>query len=196
MSNLEFVFGYGSLVNVVRLEVYLGRERFESDELFFCRLWGYHRTWNIAMDNRLDIPGYKFYVDSNTGLRPDIYVTFLNVRRSCDSSIAGVLFRVDSEQLAELDRRERNYQRIEITNMLDRPVKGRVWVYVGLPEAEQRFKLGLLSKTAVIDRDYFELICEAYLSQGEEAAADYLATTVKPTVPLMKLKRIDLSAGL
>ncbi len=193
MPDSDYIFGYGSLVHVPRLKAYLGREEFEADDLFFCRLGGYRRIWNIAMDNRVNLPGYKYYVDSETGLRPDVYVTFLNIWPSSDDSIAGILFRVDAEQLASLDKRERNYRRVEITNLLDRSVQGRAWVYIGSPEAEQRFKLGFSNNTAVISQSYYDLVYEAYASLGEDSAPDYLATTDKPIVPLRNLKRIELT---
>ena len=60
-----FLFGYGSLL------------RFPGG--IPCHLLGHRRAWNVAMDNRQTIPGYKYYVDPDTGERPPVHVTFLNI---------------------------------------------------------------------------------------------------------------------
>ena len=60
-----FVFGYGSLVR--------------RPDGIPCHLLGHRRAWNVAMDNRRTIPGYKYYVDPETGERPPVRVTFLSL---------------------------------------------------------------------------------------------------------------------
>lgn len=192
MRNLDYVFGYGSLVDVKRLKVFLGRDTFAPHDLLFCRLNDYRRSWNVAMDNRLDIPGYKYYLDPQTNLRPEIYVTFLNVRINPGDSITGLLFRVWPDELKLLDQRERNYSRIDVADKLDQFVAGRVWLYVGSPEAEERFQAGRRNGTGVISRQYYELVYHAFHSLGETFAAGYLATTDKPEVPLRDLKPMSL----
>lgn len=63
-SGEQFVFGYGLLAAGVR-----GRR---------ARLEGYRRVWGVAMDNRVDIPGYKSYRRRDDGSRPAVYVAFLD----------------------------------------------------------------------------------------------------------------------
>ena len=62
----EYVFAYGSL---------LGLEPAGP-----CTLRDHARGWDVAMDNTKTIPGYKFYVDPQTGERPAVYVAFLAIR--------------------------------------------------------------------------------------------------------------------
>ena len=62
-----------------------------------------HRCgWGVAMDNRRTIPGYKFYVDPETGARPEIYVAFVCIWREPGASVEGVLFEVDDDGLAAI----------------------------------------------------------------------------------------------
>jgi len=189
----EYVFGFGSLVHEPQLLNYLGKKEFKSGDLYHCRLKGYRRCWNIAMDNRITLPKYKYYVNADTGERPEIYVTFLNIRPYANGEVAGVLFKVGEEQLEQLDKRERNYDRIEITQLLDFEPPGTSWVYIGKYEAELRYQKGVTDNSSVISRQYYDLVYEAYNMQGQAAALDYLETTDKPIVPFMNLKIVRSS---
>jgi cation transport regulator ChaC len=167
-----FVFGYGSLVR-------------RPDGLP-CHLLGHRRAWNVAMDNRRTIPGYKYYLDPDTGERPPVRVTFLNLYPAEESRVNGVAFPVSAEELAELDRRERNYDRIDVTPLIDADLGGTVWTYLGSEAARERFAAG----AAVVARDYFEAIRAGFEAAGGLEAFD--RTTDPLTVPLRRLTRVDV----
>jgi hypothetical protein len=93
------------------------------------------------MDNSVDLPGYKYYVDER-GERPDVKVTFVNIEPA-DASVDGVVIQAD---LDALDIRERNYER--------REVEPGLWAYVGTDEARARFEEG----PSVVSREYLELV--------------------------------------
>jgi cation transport regulator ChaC len=143
MCKSNFIFGYGSLVNAKNLQIYLNRSLKANFDFNLSSLEGYRRCWNIAMDNQIDLPGYKYYLEKDIGIRPNGFVTFLNIRPSQCESIYGILFRVYDEELQLLDERERNYKRIDVTNSIDATLEGRVWTYIGLNEAEQRYLQGV-----------------------------------------------------
>ncbi len=188
----DFVFGYGSLVDKQRLAKFLHRDKLDKMPITFCRLKGYRRVWNVAMDNTVDIQNYKYYLDTITGERPNVYVTFLNIRPSPDDTIGGVLFRVSPADLELLDRRERNYQRIAVSKEIEPEVSGTVWTYIGRLASEESFLQGLSQNTAVISRDYYQIAYHGYGSWGEEALRDYLNSTDKPDIPLRDLKLVSL----
>src|SRR4051794_20405529 len=114
---MALVFGYGSLTG-------------HSSKRAHLR--GFRRAWNVAMDNRLTIPGYKYYVTSD-GSRPAVYVTFLNLVPG--DGVDGVVIDAD---VNELDARERNYARVDVSDAIDAP--GPVYAYLGLAEAVERFE--------------------------------------------------------
>ena len=113
------------------------------------------------MDNRRTIPGYKYYVDPDTGERPPVHVTFLNIYPAAEGRVNGIAFPVTAEELDQLDRRERNYDRIDVTRLLDVDLGGTVWTYLGSEAARERFAAG----TAVVAQDYFDAVREDFASR-------------------------------
>ncbi len=193
MYQSNFVFGYGSLVNVENLEQHLRRKLTSGSDLMICGLKNFRRCWNIAMNNSLDLPNYKYYCDRQTGKRLDGFVTFLNIRPVQSQTIIGILFGVSEQELENLDRRERNYHRINVTSKIDIKIQGKAWVYIGLEQAEQRYQEGLKRHSAMISQDYFDLVNNAYFSLGNYAFSNYVATTDKLEVPTVDLKMCQVN---
>ena len=167
-----FVFGYGSLLR--------------RDGGIACRLLGHRRAWNVAMDNRRTIPGYKYFVDAETGERPAVRVAFLNVYPAPGGHVNGLAFPVTLEALAELDRRERNYDRIDVTRQLDAELGGTVWTYLGTEAARERFEAG----PAVVAQDYFDAVRDSFATARGLEAFD--RSTDPLSVPLRRLTRVDV----
>jgi len=144
------------------------------------------------MDNQQNLPSYKYYLDPKTGLRPEIYVTFLNIRPALGHVITGILFPVTKNELQMLDARERNYTRKEVSKSISLSVAGRVWVYEGTEAARERYDYGLRENTACIHQAYYHYVYRCFLQLGKPHAQAYLDSTDPPEVPIRKLKRIDL----
>lgn len=181
----QYVFGYGSLLE-------RWRDRAEHDEPTPAELGGYRRTWNVAMDNLRTIPGYKYYVDRATGERGAWFVTFLNVVVDPRATVNGVLFAVTGDQLAELDERERNYNRIEVSARLSPAVDGEAWVYAGSDAAVRRFAVGHRTGRAVVSLDYYERVLGDFAALGPDAADTFKQLTDPPPCPVIDLRRVDL----
>ena len=141
------VFGYGSLATGVRN----------------TRIQGYRRRWGVAMDNSVDLPGYKYFVDPRTGERPHVMVAFLDLVEDPQGEVDGTLLEV--EDIAALDRRERNYERREIQR--------GIHAYFGTLEARARFAKG----PTVVASSYYEIVREP------------------TELPIRELRRIDLDAA-
>ena len=143
----EFVFAYASLLGLAPAGP--------------CVLRDHARGWDVAMDNRETIPGYKFYVDPETGERPPVYVAFIAIRPEPGATVAGEVFAVDDGALAALDARERNYDRRDVSEMVDlaasaggEDARRRVWAYVGSAAGRARCAAGRAAGTAVISEEY------------------------------------------
>jgi hypothetical protein len=171
-----YVFGFGSLA---------------LRDGIPCRLRGHRREWGVAMDNRRTIPGYKFYVDPATGERPAVFVAFLDIRPDPDREVNGVAFPVAGDALEALDERERSYERIDVSALVE--LDGRVWAYRGRAAARERLAAGRRAGTAVVARLYLEQIRAGFAAYG--ALEEFDRTTDDRRPPLRDLRRIDVPAA-
>ena len=144
------------------------------------------------MDNSLDLPRYKHYVDPETGERPAVVVTYVNLAEDDRSSVNGVLFPVEPAELRLLDGRERNYERRDVTERVAAPgVDGRVWAYVASAEARARYESGRARGAAVVDRAYVEIVRASFAALGGDELSRFDASTDPPEVPIRALRRVD-----
>jgi cation transport regulator ChaC len=148
-----------------------------------ARLRDWRRRWGVAMDNAVAIPGYKIYVDAAGG-RPDVCVAFLDVVPAPGAGVEGVCVPVAAAALAALDRRERNYERTEVTAAADGVPDGPVWTYAGRADSRARFAAAVAAGRCVIARSYLDVV-EAGL--GGPVPRDGL--------PVADLRRVDLPAA-
>lgn len=174
-----FVFGYGSLAR-------LGEPR-------QAQLNGYRRVWGVAMDNRVTLPGYKYYVTSDDAARPAVSVAFLDLLEDPSASVNGVLIPVRRSDLALLDSRERNYERREITAGLADAVDRPVWAYTGSADGRRRFERARAAGHAVLSREYCEAVIDAFAALGPDALAQLQASLGDPPCPVVDLTRVDLA---
>jgi hypothetical protein len=197
-----YVFGYGSLVALPGARP--------------ARLRGWRRVWSVAMDNRVVEPGYKVY-ESPEGERPAVCVAFLDLVEDPASLLDGTLLAVDARTLAELDARERQYERIDVTEAItftnltphapgSAPTPSlaprapgsapkpslapgaRVFTYVGSSAGRARVRDG---REVVIQRAYAEAVERAFAALGPGFLERYRATTEPPPFPLAELARVD-----
>ncbi len=184
----EYVFGYGSLVAG---EFIPSRERHAQG--FVADLRGMRRGWGVAMDNRVDLPGYKCYLDRDGG-RPAVSVCFLDIDLddSSGACVNGVCLPVGTAELAALDRRERNYDRIDVSDRLPGARGARVWTYRGSAEGRARFDDGVRAGTAVIDAGYLAAVRAGFAGLGV-AEWETCAPSLDPGgLPVLELMRREL----
>ena len=187
-ADRELVFGYGSLV----FDLSFGPTREPAEEGFVCDLVGFRRRFDIAMDNAVTVPGYKYYVDAATGERPEVFVTFVNVCASADGAVNGVAVPVSREGLRELDERERNYERVDVSDAIrPRPAR-RVWTYRGAEDARERYRRGQASGRAVVSREYYEAVVSSFRELGDAEVECFWRSTEPPGCPLADLVLVDL----
>jgi hypothetical protein len=163
----QFIFGYGSLINSASRNATVGKI-VPAIPVRVSAAFGYIRAWDdrstsgfTALGLRKPGPGEKA------------------------STINGVLYPVDGDDMAKYDVRERGYGRVEVPRddieamswqLL--PATGKIWVYipvradgepgVGLPAASAQFPLL---------ESYVDVVVEGALEYGEPFAHELLETT-------------------
>jgi gamma-glutamylcyclotransferase (GGCT)/AIG2-like uncharacterized protein YtfP len=185
----QFVFGYGSLT--ARAGLVVTRELKEDG--FVADLTGLRRTWGVAMDNRRDLPGYKYYTDA-AGRRPQVFVAYLDLVQAPEDPgavVNGMCLPVDDAVLAQLDARERNYERADVS---DRVSAGgaTVWAYIGSAAARERLSAGRGTSTAVIDAGYVRTVEAGFALLGDAELAACRASLEPGDLPVADLTRHEL----
>lgn len=149
---MSWLFAYGSLL--------------PAREARPCELTGWRRSWGVAMDNTVDLPGYKHFVTPE-GERPALMVAFLSIAPQAGATVNGVALPVAEDELPGLDERERNYERVEVTEGIAPGLTGRVWTYTGLDSARERLALGLRERRAAIASSYLERVLAGFDALGQ-----------------------------
>jgi cation transport regulator ChaC len=187
VTDAQWIFGYGSLVDPSSFGATIGRALRPGVDFFEAELAGYGRRWN-----------YGVMHVSATGPGPDGTVieytlTALGLERAPKETVNGVVGRVEREELASLDARERHYERVDVTDQVtvhgaDESI-GPIGVYFPLPEAVAHYVRARDAGRAAIDQRYWDLVDDAFARFGHDALLRYRTTTPAPDVPVMPLSR-------
>jgi dephospho-CoA kinase len=156
-----------------------------------AELRGTRRVWGVAMDNTEHIPGYKHYRCRRNGRRPEVCVAFLDLEAAPGGAVNGVCLEVTPERLAALDRRERNYVRVDVTELLWPRPPGRTWAYVGRPESRARLRRARAGSRAVVSREYRERVLHGFAALGRDALARFWRSSELGGLPVVDLIRVD-----
>ena len=173
----QYVFAYGSLAA-------------DLPGSHPARLRGRRRGWGVAMDNRVDVPGYKHYRLRSDGSRPAVFVAFLDLFDDPAACTHGLCVPVDDAQLPVIDHRERNYERVDVTGAVT-PARGIVWAYVGGATGRGRLERARAGGAAVVSRDYLERTRAAFAALDPAALADFEASAAVGDLPVWDLQRVE-----
>lgn len=183
MSRPTSVFGYGSLVSPASMARTLGRAVAASD-VVPAVLDGYGRRWNY---------GSLHQRGTWTGPHGDVadgVVVCLGLAASAGERCNGVVVEVDDDELALLDWRERDYDRVDVTDRIARQRAdaslGRVVTYVPRPSAIERYETARDARRAAVRRSYHDLVERAFGALGAVHLADFRRATPAPDVPVLE----------
>jgi cation transport regulator ChaC len=181
-----WVFGYGSLVSPISLGATIDRAVDLADGGWSeATIGGWGRRWNYGVGH-----WYGVHRDPG-GAELSVTIVALGLAAAADETTNGVVVRVDDEELARLDRRERDYDRVDVTEAVEAPVPldGRVVTYVPRPSAVERYESARDSGRAAIEQRYWDLVEGAFAALGTDRLDRYRRTTPAPDVPVLVLDR-------
>lgn len=163
------LFAYGSLLSIASLERTLGRSY--RGPFLICAIDGWRRRWNVAMPNEVFA-----YREKDDWVTPK-QIFYLNVEPRPDERVTGVLFVVNSDDLARFDKREWIYDRVDITTRL-RGVSvtgGSAWVYCG--KLEYVFEFPASRRLGAVRRTYLNILADGHKALGPEFVRAYNEST-------------------
>ncbi|MBI4943855.1 MAG: hypothetical protein HY830_24190 [Actinobacteria bacterium] len=203
---MPYVFGYGSLVDRESLEASIGRAVSVADGPFVLRLRGFRRAWNV-LGHSSERPDYAFSDDS--GKPWEGWLAFLGVEPAAGAATLGVAWRLTAGELEALDDRERSYDRVDVTPLLDaatpRRPDGPVMTYVPRDDVVRR--AAAVRPAGTVMARYLRLVDRGYRELGETVYAEHLAgfpvpepaavreIRVRPVVPGGRNEVVDPDAA-
>lgn len=185
-----WVFGYGSLVCPASFGTTLGRELRPGVDFFEAELAGFGRRWNYGV---MHTEGTTI---EDGGAERAWTIVALGVVPAEGETANGVVGWVDAAELPGLDRRERHYDRVDVTARVRAsgiPAGGpavAVVTYVPRPEARRHYEDARDAGRAAVERRYWDHVDGAFAALGEDRRARYHATTPPPDVPIVDLLRL------
>ena len=186
MSGL-WVFGYGSLVSPESFGRTLGRELRPGIDFFEAELAGFGRRWNYGVMHSVGV-----WTDPH-GVEHERTIVALGVVECDTETVNGVVGYVELDELTDLDRRERHYDRVDVadrtTVRADHPLDGSIMVYVPKRESIEHYERARDAGTAAVDHDYWSRVDAAFAALGPDRQAQYHAGTPRPDVPILPLSR-------
>ena len=158
------VFAYGSLVSP------------DGGAPRPATLPGWRRRWGVAMDNAVDIPGYKHFE------RPAVFVAFLDIDPADGHEVEGAVLEIADAALPALDARERNYARVRVETSA-----GPAWTYVGSRQGRARLARGVREGRCVVAHQYLDRVRAGFAALGDGAMDRFERSTGPLPGPVMRL---------
>jgi hypothetical protein len=162
-----YIFSYASLLSADQISGTLGRKVTDSD-LKTAVLYDYRREWTAF--SRL-----------TTGCVGDIdfcpeYMAYANVHPAQGEQCNGILFKVKRSELKFFDARERNYCRVNVTDLIDENPGKPVYTYSSIP----RGSLKAFSQRTFIRKDYVDLITHSLQGFDQAFRDEYWKNFANP----------------
>jgi cation transport regulator ChaC len=179
---VDYVFGYGSLVELKQPLTVAGR-------LYPAvpgRLHGFRRRWAVAMNNWETSDAQKHFLDPESGLKPRVAVAYLDIEEAAGEAVNGLAIPVDADRLAELDRREGNYRRLDVSAAFEPAISHTVFAFHGTDAARARADQN--GEPVYVSRQYAERVRRAFVALGPDQLAEYERTTELPPFPERELE--------
>ncbi len=182
-----WVFGYGSLVDPSSVGRTIGRQVAPGSDLVRAELVGWGRRWNYGVGHI----GARWVGDDGVEVA-DGTIVALGVVQSPGERVNGVVVRVFPDDLERLDRRERDYDRVDVTASLASlgpcpSAVDRVVTYVPRPSAIERYEQARDRRAAGIRSTYWQLVDDAFGALGAHHLATYRESTPAPDVPVVEV---------
>lgn len=181
-ARTTWVFGYGSLVSPEAMSRTITRVAMPGVDFFEAELAGYGRRWNYGVMH-IDA---SWELDDGTAVDHGMIVA-LGLVASADERVNGVIASVTDEELRHLDRRERNYDRVDVTELVTTaaPDVEAIVVYVPRAASIEAYETARDAGTAGIRRTYWDLVDAAFETLGPDQQAQYRTSTPAPDVPIV-----------
>lgn len=187
-TRVAWVFGYGSLVSPASLARTIGRLTKPGTGFHPATLAGYGRRWNYGVGH---VTGSWTAVDGRE--ISDGTIVALGLVESVDEKVNGAIASLTADELADLDHRERNYDRVDVSHLIDDiddvDLEGLpVFAYVPRASAVERYEAARDAGTGAVRQTYWDLVDDAFGVLGAGERDRYHESTPAPDVPVVDMR--------
>jgi hypothetical protein len=183
-DGVAYVFGYGSLV-AIRDELTLAGRTWAP---LPGRLRDYCRYWGAAMNNWEATPLQKHFLDPDSGEQPRIRVAYLDIEPAQGRTVNGLAVPVDRRRLSEIDQREMNYLRIDVSEAFEPALPQPVFAYRATEEARERCRRHQPDADVFVSSDYVAAVKRAFEELGPGQLEEFERTTEPLDFPQRHLR--------
>lgn len=184
LGGTTWVFGYGSLVDPASLGTTLQRSVTVGVDFVEAELAGWGRRWNYGVGHVVGS-----WRTATGALVSDGVIVALGLVASDTEHTNGIVARVTAEELAFLDVRERDYDRVDVTDAVTtdahRADGERVVTYVPRRSAIERYENARDAGRAGVRGTYWGLVDAAFAVLGPDRLERYRSSTPAPDVPVV-----------
>jgi len=170
-SPIIYLFGYGSLINPKSIKRTLGRE-IKAEDLIEALIHDYVRKWQLV--------DWVMFGENNLG-RP-IPAIFLDLMRQVGAKTNGILIPISEEELNKMDKRERNYDRVNVSNLIKPNMSEYIYTYFGKKEHTSP------PKESCVLIEYEKIIDEGFNFWSKAFKQHYYESSISHQFPLKKGK--------
>lgn len=188
------IIAYGSLVSLPSMEETLKHkyngQSYEVHLRGYERLWACIRPFNDPQAIAAGAKKIEAYFLRNTERVPVSGAAELNVYPSKKGRINGILYLLTNEELRSLDKRERGYQRADVTDKIEefRFRGGRVYVYKGLPGSPAAPSAD--KGAYILIKEFLDLVTGACDLRGKVFRDEFDRSTKAHAFPVLSYKNI------
>ncbi|MEM1338982.1 MAG: hypothetical protein AAF634_15645 [Bacteroidota bacterium] len=173
------LIGYGSLTSSEQMAAQLGKPYTGGVEI--VHLEGFQRTWTATTPNQLQFPPVGLLLRclyAGDSIAPK-KLSALNIQKNDSVAINCCFFIIDEEDLEPIDRTEKGYQRIEVTDKIREfnVSGGRVWAYQAMPEFTETPKTENPQNYAVA-KLYLDFLEAGFSELGDLYREEFYETTL------------------
>lgn len=173
------LIGYGSLTSSKQMEQQLGKEYHGSVRI--VHLEGYRRNWNMVFPNNTPHPPVDHIIECIKGkdtIRPRAIVN-PNLEARKDAFMNACFFIIEEQDLAVMDRTEKGYERVDVTQSIREfsVSGGKVYAYKALP-GYTKTPVANSPYENVIPALYLEFLDAAFKEKGKAYKKEFEETTV------------------
>ncbi len=173
------LIGYGSLTSKEQMASQLGKPYNGNVEII--HLEGYQRTWTATTPNELEFPPIKNLLKclyEGDSIFPK-KLSVLNIHENDSIAINCCFFIIDEKDLEPIDKTEKGYKRIEVTDRIREfnVSKGKVWAYKAMADYTEIPKPDSPYDYA-LPKMYLEFLEAGFSELGENYRKEFYETTI------------------